>query len=158
MCIRDRLWTWETVNSDGWAAQIESLLEPGEALTGATGAGRTLKGREITGGTSIAPNTTQEVTVPYWDNTGEATPYLLAERNADGGFTRVNIALTEDGIQFTGKAGASYYLTTLSKATYNVTLYPNGGAIAAGQDVTSYTYGSVSYTHLDVYKRQRVRR
>ena len=64
-------------------------------------------------------------------------------------FFKYGIVATQESYP-TGKAGASYYLTTLSKATYNVTLYPNGGAIAAGQDVTSYTYGSGATLPTDV--------
>ena len=67
----------------------------------------------------------------------------------DANFLNYGIVATQESYP-TGKAGASYYLTTLSKATYNVTLYPNGGAIAAGQDVTSYTYGSGATLPTDV--------
>ena len=41
--------------------------------------------------------------------------------------------------------------------TYTVTLNAGNGTINSG-NVTGYTYGAVSYTHLDVYKRQSMNR
>ena len=108
---------------------------------GTTGAGRILTARERVGGASVAPNTQQTVTVPYWDGTDKDTAYALFRREADGSFTRVEIERLDGGIRFTGSAGASYFLTTLNGTTYSVKLNPNGGTIAAGKDVTAYTYG-----------------
>ena len=135
------LWQWSMTDATGWAAEIEKILAPSENLMGTTGAGRILTARERVGGASVAPNTQQTVTVPYWDGTGKDTAYALFRREADGSFTRVEIERLDGGIRFTGSAGASYFLTTLNGRTYSVTLHPNGGTIAAGKDVTAYTYG-----------------
>ena len=135
----DALWQWSATNDNGWATQIENILDF-ENLMGTTGAGRILTARERVGGASVAPNTQQTVTVPYWDGTGKDTAYALFRREADGSFTRVEIERLDGGIRFTG-AGASYFLTTLNGRTYSVTLHPNGGTIAAGKDVTAYTCG-----------------
>ena len=137
----DALWQWSATNDNGWATQIEKILAPSENLMGTTGAGRILTARERVGGASVAPNTQQTVTVPYWDGTGKDTVYALFRREADGSFTRVEIERLDGGIRFTGSAGASYFLTTLNGRTYSVKLNPNGGTIAAGKDVTAYTYG-----------------
>ena len=135
------LWQWSMTDATGWVAEIEKILAPSENLMGTTGAGRILTARERVGGASVAPNTQQTVTVPYWDGTGKDTAYALFRREADGSFTRVEIERLDGGIRFTGSAGASYFLTTLNGRTYSVTLHPNGGTIAAGKDVTAYTYG-----------------
>ena len=136
------LWQWSATNDSDWAKEIENILAPSENLTGTIGAGRVLTARERVGGASVAPNTEMEVTVPYWDGTNKDTDYALFRREANGNFTRVTaFEQLDEGIRFTGSAGASYFLTTISRKTFSVKLNPNDGTIAAGKDVTAYTYG-----------------
>ena len=102
-------------------------------------AGRT-SGAAVTGSLTVSPKTGDQIAV---------STLAQLQYNADDGSLNWDAMsdaateiegspfVTETSIQTSGQ----YFNSTVGEARYTVKLEPNGGTIAEGKDVTSYTYG-----------------
>ena len=85
------------------------------------------------------------VTVPYPAGTGAqgytfAVAHMFVSGTHAGDIEHPTASAAEKGVAFT-VTGLSPVAVGWTADSYTVTLHPNGGTIAAGKDVTAYTYG-----------------
>lgn len=85
------------------------------------------------------------VTVPYPAGTGAqgytfAVAHMFGSGTHAGDIEHPTASAAEKGVAFT-VTGLSPVAVGWTADSYTVTLHPNGGTIAAGKDVTAYTYG-----------------